>query len=524
MKKYKILTSKRIFQFFIFTLFCNISVFSQCNAEEDSCNKKYNEVAYLTTHNAFNSGQDGFNLPNQNNNIATQLNDGVRGLMIDIYNDNGTTVVYHGFSFLGKKPLSIYLNDIKTFLDNNPNEIVTIIFQNDPGVTANKIESDFTQAGLMNYLHTQNKFSAWPTLQTMINENKRLVIFNEVNNASSGQGWYHHIFDFAVEINYGQINCDYGRGNPSNGLFVFNHFVTSGTGTAITAQAQTVNSNPYFIDHITNCQQEKNKFPNFITVDFYDIGDAMDVVNQLNASNPGSGGSGDTGNPPGNGSDNKDPKILQLRNGGKLTVNPSASLNLKGLKLTPSSTAHVFENNNTITRSLEALGSDPNLSMARVFNFETAINNFKGEITYYYDDVDLGTVTHDNAVLQVKNDADLWNNFADEDTDTDNQIVHTFNSEIQFKSFTASASTTILSVNSLTENLEISMFPNPVSSVLNINYDGNLSTKIFDFLGRSVIKTKSKTINMSNLPNGLYIIQTKDILSNKTNSYKVVKK
>ena len=27
---------------------------------------------------------------------------------------------------------------------------------------------------------------------------------------------------------------------------------------------------------------EKNKFPNFITVDFYELGNAMDVVNQLN--------------------------------------------------------------------------------------------------------------------------------------------------------------------------------------------------------------------------------------------------
>ena len=504
---------------FTFIFFCNLNAYSQCNGDEDSCNKKYNEVAYLTTHNAFNSAADGFPiLSNQNNSVATQLNDGVRGLMIDVYDDGGTPTVYHGSSFFGSKPLSYFLNTIKTFLDNNPNEIVTIIFQNDPGLSANTIENDFNTAGLTSYLHTQSIFSPWPTLQTMINTNKRLVIFNEVNNASSSQGWYHHIWDFAVEINYGSINCDYGRGNSSNGLFVFNHFVTP----ASTSNAANSNANPGFMDHVMQCQQAKNKFPNFITVDFYDIEDTMAVVNQLNASNPGSGGGGGSGNSPGNGSDNTAPEILQLENGGQITIKANGSLNLKGLKLTPN-VDHTLVADNTTTRSLDALGDAPNQSMARVFNFASATNNFTGEIIYYYDDVDMGTITHNDAVLQVKNETDSWSDYADEDSD-DHQITYTFNSPIQLKSVTASASTTTLSIEPVVEDFKMSLYPNPVISVLNIKYEGDLNTTVFDFLGRSVIKTQSKTINMNNLPSGMYIIQTKDNATNKTNSYKIIKK
>tara|TARA_R110001592_G_scaffold69514_1_gene213369 strand:+ start:12073 stop:12927 length:855 start_codon:yes stop_codon:yes gene_type:complete len=284
----------------------------------------------------------------------------------------------------------------------------------------------------------------------MINTNKRLVVFNEVNNASSSQGWYHHIWDFAVEINYGSINCDYGRGNASNGLFVFTHFVTSGTGTASTSQAQTVNANPYFIDHVTQCQQAKNKFPNFITVDFYDIGDALTEVNQLNASNPRSGNNNGNGNPPGNGSDNTDPKILQIENGGKITIKGNGSLNLKGMVLNPDND-HILIADNTATRSLTALGSAPNESIARVYNFASATSVFTGNIIYYYDDVDMSTITHGDAVLQVKNEFDSWTTYTDEDTDN-NQVTYTFSSPIKIKSVTATASTTTLSLDVLTED------------------------------------------------------------------------
>lgn len=508
---------------FVIVIFCFLHAkvsSSQCNGSIDSCNKKYNEVAYLTTHNAFNSPADGFPiLPNQNNSIETQLNEGVRALMIDVYDSGGTPIVYHGSSFIGSKPLSNFLVTIKSFLDNNPNEVITIIFQNDPGLSATAIENDFNQTGIASYLHTQNKFLDWPTLQTMINNNKRLVVFNEVNNASSSQGWYHHIWDFAVEINYGSINCDYGRGNPSNGLFVFNHFITP----ANQSDANTSNSNPYFINHVTQCQEAKNKFPNFITVDFYDLGDAMAVVNQLNALNTGSGdGSGNSGNPPGNGSDNTAPEILQLQNGGQLIIKANASLNLKGLKLTPNIDYTLVANNAT-TRSLDALGNAPNQSMARVFNFMSAINNFKGAIIYYYDDVDMGDITHNDAVLQVKNDMDVWNSFPDEDS-SNNQATYTFTAPIKIKSVTASASSTTLSINPVIEDLKISFYPVPVTTFLNIKYNGNLSVTVFNFIGQSVIETNSKTINMSALPNGIYVVKIKDKALGKTNSYKVIKK
>ena len=264
----------------LFLCFSTIAnVFSQCNGSEDLCDKRYNEVAYLTTHNSFNSSQDSFLFPNHNTNIEAQLNFGVRAFMIDVYNVNGESVVYHGYSFLGSKPLSTYLDTIKYFLESNPNEIITLILE--CYTTANAIERDLNKAELTNYLHAQDSTSTWPKLKDLINSNKRLVVFSDKSDAAPKQDWYHYVWDFAVENKYGEINCEYNRGNPSNKLFIFNHFVTSTIGSF--TKAKRVNSNPYFFNYIKKCQLLKNKLPNFITVDFYETGNALNVVKQLNS-------------------------------------------------------------------------------------------------------------------------------------------------------------------------------------------------------------------------------------------------
>ena len=260
--------------------------YAQCNGSAYLCSKQYNEVAYLTTHNAFNSDEDGLLFPNQSYNIASQLNDGVRGLMIDVYNHFGTPTAYHSVFMLGTIPLSNIFNDIKTFLDNNPNEVVTIILE--CYVTANDIENEVNQSGLSSYLYTHNNSIGWPTLQNMIDNDNRLVIFTDVDDASSSQSWYHYAWDYAVETHYSvntinDFTCDFNRGDPVNDLFIFNHFVTDATlGYGLYNESNDVNANPFFINRALDCQSQTNKFPNFVTVDYYELGDGLAVIDQLN--------------------------------------------------------------------------------------------------------------------------------------------------------------------------------------------------------------------------------------------------
>ena len=78
-----------------------------------------------------------------------------------------------------------------------------------------------------------------------------------------------------------------------------------------------------------------------------------------------------------------------------------------------------------------------------------------------------------------------------------------------FKDATASYNTNcgVLSVSDF--NLEsISLYPNPTTSVLNIEMSQNLKlATIYTVLGAKILTTTSNTINTSNLENGLYLIK-----------------
>ena len=46
--------------------------------------------------------------------------------------------------------------------------------------------------------------------------------------------------------------------------------------------ATAINSNPYLLNRANQCMTEKGKLPNFLTVDFYEVGDVFDVKDNLN--------------------------------------------------------------------------------------------------------------------------------------------------------------------------------------------------------------------------------------------------
>lgn len=262
------------------------SIYAQCNGHSELCDKRYDQVAYLTTHNAFNAGDEGFNLPNQTHGLTQQLEEGVRALMLDVYDEGGVATVYHGFAFLGTTTLESNLMEIKNFLDANPNEVVTLLFET--YISANMMDTVITQVGLKPMLHVQVLGEPWPTLQEMIDADKRLVVFSDDNNAQPGQDWYHYMWSFAVETNFdnnalSDFTCDFNRGNSINDLFILNHFATDPSlGTGRTDLSEQSNQFSYFYNRAMSCWSETGRFPNFPTVDFYELGQTLEVVDSLN--------------------------------------------------------------------------------------------------------------------------------------------------------------------------------------------------------------------------------------------------
>jgi hypothetical protein len=252
-----------------------------CNGSTSLCTRRYDQVSYATTHNAMNNADEAWLLPNQQHGITRQLDDGIHALMLDTYYFEGETQMCHAYCELGHERLADGLAKIKRFLDRRPNDIVSIIFE--AYIDEEDVEEAFDEAGLLDdYLHEQPIGQPWPTLRELIDSGKRLVVFTDERGELP---WHHYVWDYASETPYSfanpsQLSCVPNRGNPNNSLFILNHFLTVVGGSA--ALAEQINHDPLFLNRALQCQDERNRLPNFVTVDFYDIGDVFPVVDALN--------------------------------------------------------------------------------------------------------------------------------------------------------------------------------------------------------------------------------------------------
>lgn len=251
-----------------------------CNGSVELCSRRFDEVAYPTTHNAMSNAEDGWESPNQNRNIRHQLEDGVRALMLDVHEWGDGILLCHGFCPLGSLPLADGLAIIRDFLHDHRGEVVTIIFES--YTTAAAIADAFEESGLDHYVHAHTAGTPWPTLRELIDADERVIVLTD--NEGGAYDWYMDVWQQAFETPFaaetvGDFTCDPGRGDPANQLFIFNHFLSAPL--AVPDQAPTVNADPFLVDRARECMEARGHLANFVTVDFYDQGDLFDAVRTL---------------------------------------------------------------------------------------------------------------------------------------------------------------------------------------------------------------------------------------------------
>lgn len=251
-----------------------------CNGAEHLCARRYDEVAYATSHNAMSNQQERWIAPNQQVTVTRQLEDGMRGLMLDTHDHEGVAHLCHGFCSAGRKPLVDGLREIDEFLRCHPAEVVTLVFES--YVTPEATAAAFEDSGLMARVFEKGD-GPWPTLREMIDSGERVVVLTD--DGSRAFGWYHHVWDHAWETHFAaetpeDLSCAPNRGDPANDLFVFNHFLTNPV--AGRHLAEMVNHDPFLSDRLAECRRDSGRFPNFVTVDFHDIGDVLSATAALN--------------------------------------------------------------------------------------------------------------------------------------------------------------------------------------------------------------------------------------------------
>ena len=106
------------------------------------------------------------------------------------------------------------------------------------------------------------------------------------------------------------------------------------------------------------------------------------------------------------------------------------------------------------------------------------------------------------------------------------ELIYNLNPDLQYtwmiKATTSETAPTPVSIDA-TEATNVVLYPNPTTSVLNIEADGVQEVSVVDLSGRTVMNVKNtKSINMSNLANGVYYVRV--ITNNAISSQKVIKK
>ncbi|CAO3569702.1 unnamed protein product [Mortierella alpina] len=269
-----------------------------CNGYAQLCAKTYDKVAYATAHNAYAYTPPGGLGTNQNNDIPTQLKDGIRAFMLDAYNppsgDTSDIQLCHSTcSLVDAGPLSKTLGQLKAFMDANPNEVITILWENAANLSPARYQAVYTAAGLVPYSYTPTSNGAWPTLAEMISSKKRLVSFLD-NGADASVPWLMAEYDFVFETPWSipkdtPYPCTVDRPKDQRKpMYVLNHFISGqiqSGGTTIdvpqSGAAEKTNG-PDLLTHINTCLSTFNQSPNFIAVDFYEKGSVLQTVAQVN--------------------------------------------------------------------------------------------------------------------------------------------------------------------------------------------------------------------------------------------------
>ncbi|MEU4995929.1 hypothetical protein [Streptomyces sp. NPDC021622] len=288
-----------------------------CQGSSRLCDRGYDEIAQLTSHNAMSTTADQFIGPLQDPRITAQLNDGVRALQIDTYTWERPEQIAerlegsdfsprlqgqilaainkfnpprdglwlcHSVCRAGAIGLVPTLREVGDWLRAHPTEVVTLIVQD--AVDGEATAAAFEEAGLTDLLFepAADPSRPWPELGEMIDSGKRLVVFAE--RADGPASWYRNFYRYGMETPYAfrtpeDMTCVPHRGGTDKRLFLLNHFITIDGGSRL--DAGTVNTRAAVLDRVHACERERGRPVNFVAVDYLTIGDARGAVDALNA-------------------------------------------------------------------------------------------------------------------------------------------------------------------------------------------------------------------------------------------------
>jgi hypothetical protein len=296
-----------------------------CNNSPLLCNRRYHEITYLGAHNSpfLRNLGTGFSLVgSQYFNAVQSLSAGVRLLHAEVHlADGNLTLCNTDCNVMRAGILSDWLLSMKGWLDANQAEVVTLILVNKDAANILLFRQALVQADLIGLSYTPpfpaaSHSAVWPTLAEMIYNNTRLVIFvDNYNHALDGcvsentpcpyilDEW-NYVFETPPETISPNFICDLHRpatwpytstvGALNRAMLpLLNHIrhtpvaevasLPDEVGIDDINSPSEGNQQPGTLGHhAKRCEEEWERKPVFVMVDFWNRGPALEVVDRMN--------------------------------------------------------------------------------------------------------------------------------------------------------------------------------------------------------------------------------------------------
>ncbi|KAI8625258.1 PLC-like phosphodiesterase [Xylariaceae sp. FL1651] len=279
-----------------------------CNNSPNLCTRSYSNITHMGAHDsAFlrDASTQNSVAGNQYYNATIALDAGLRLLQAQVHDLNGAIELCHtSCDLLDAGSLQDWLSDIKFWMDNNPNDVVTLLLVNSDNQDVAEFGTVFEASGIAEYGYTPSG-NGWPTLQSMITAKTRLVTFIASVTASSAYPYLLSEFDYVFETAYevtslSGFNCTLDRPSSqasaasalSAGLLpLANHFAYNVLSASImipdvsdiaTTNSPSTTTTGALGLHAQTCRSQWGVAPTFMLVDFWSEGPSIDTADAMN--------------------------------------------------------------------------------------------------------------------------------------------------------------------------------------------------------------------------------------------------
>ncbi|EEP80949.1 conserved hypothetical protein [Uncinocarpus reesii 1704] len=278
-----------------------------CNGYPEFCERKYSNITQVAAHNS-PFVRPGNIAGNQELDVTIQLNDGIRMLQFQTHYVNDTIRLCHSScDLLDVGPLEDYLRKVVDWLKANPYDVVTILMGNSNFVGPRNYTTPIENSGLADYVYTPPKIPMalddWPNLSQFILKGQRAIVFLDYQANQTEVPYLLDEFSQMWETPFSPTDRNFpctvqrppglSEDDAKTRLYMANHNLNTEVNiagasllvpnTVLLNETNAVSGYGSAGAMAGNCTEKWSRPPNFILVDYYNIGNVNGSIFEVAA-------------------------------------------------------------------------------------------------------------------------------------------------------------------------------------------------------------------------------------------------